>query len=74
MKPKKVKEDDAPRTIACPHKVSMLLCMLELPFTENKHVLITVLTFFDTRLGQIIYMYNCLLFLFVLGLYQNVQG
>lgn len=26
MKPKKVKEDDAPRTIACPHKVSALVC------------------------------------------------
>lgn len=23
MKPRKVKEDDAPRTIACPHKVSL---------------------------------------------------
>jgi hypothetical protein len=22
MKPRKIKEDDAPRTIACPHKVS----------------------------------------------------
>lgn len=41
MKPRKVKEDDAPRTIACPHKVSfydtvppkklairLLLCLL----------------------------------------------
>lgn len=26
MKPRKVKEDDAPRTIACPHKVSVLCC------------------------------------------------
>lgn len=26
MKPRKVKEDDAPRTIACPHKVSSLMC------------------------------------------------
>ena len=25
MKPRKVKEDDAPRTIACPHKVSAVL-------------------------------------------------
>lgn len=25
MKPRKVKEDDAPRTIACPHKVSVHL-------------------------------------------------
>lgn len=24
MKPRKVKEDDAPRTIACPHKVSKM--------------------------------------------------
>lgn len=24
MKPRKVKEDDAPRTIACPHKVSVM--------------------------------------------------
>lgn len=24
MKPRKVKEDDAPRTIACPHKVSLM--------------------------------------------------
>lgn len=25
MKPRKIKEDDAPRTIACPHKVSEVL-------------------------------------------------
>lgn len=25
MKPRKVKEDDAPRTIACPHKVSLMV-------------------------------------------------
>lgn len=30
MKPRKVKEDDAPRTIACPHKVSLMDCRLDL--------------------------------------------
>lgn len=28
MKPRKVKEDDAPRTIACPHKVSEMRWLL----------------------------------------------
>lgn len=28
MKPRKVKEDDAPRTIACPHKVSAVFYFL----------------------------------------------
>lgn len=34
MKPRKVKEDDAPRTIACPHKVSLI------SFSQKKHATI----------------------------------
>lgn len=40
MKPKKVKEDDAPRTIACPHKVSILLFVLCTRQTESSVVLV----------------------------------
>lgn len=30
MKPRKVKEDDAPRTIACPHKVSLTYSLFKI--------------------------------------------
>lgn len=42
MKPRKIKEDDAPRTIACPHKVSVVDVIVWTPsesFTHDTHEL-----------------------------------
>ena len=49
MKPRKVKEDDAPRTIACPHKVSLMVFVpggAVSPLCSNKSKSLDSLAFF----------------------------